>query len=260
MDKQRKLTHKEEAFVQEVMRTGNQAEAYRRAYKPSPKASVNRIAEMACGVAKRPNVLARIAELKSKIANDVLMDATAVVRHLAEIAIADPNELTQYRRVNCRYCHGVGHKYQWKHRGEFAHAWDEWQEAKDAAESRKPPKPYKKPPPVEDGGYGFKANADPHPDCPECLGEGIEEVHITDTRKLTGPARRLFAGVRQTKNGVEILTRSQDSAIKMLGEHFGIFKQVIDLNALQKIAQVTLTTNDPVEAAKAYEKIMNGEG
>lgn len=257
---ERKLTHKQEAFVQEVLRTGNQTEAYRRVYNVKPTTSDGRISVMACALAQNENVARRLNELKAAATEKAIMEAADVVRHLAEIAIADPNELTQYRRVNCRYCHGVDHKYQWKHRGEYAHAWDEWSEAKEAHESKKGSKPFKRKEPDEDGGYGFKANADPHPECPECLGEGIEEVFIADTRTLKGPARRLFAGVKQTRNGVEILTRSQDSAIKMLGDHFGIFKQVIDLNSLQKIAQVTLTTSDPVEAAKAYEKIMNGEG
>ena len=254
----RKLTHKEEAFANEVVRLGVQTEAYRVAYKPKVGVSAQQIAQMACEIAARPRVAARIKELKDLVVEDVLMDAKAVVRHLAEIAVADHNELTQYRRVNCRYCNGIEHKYQWKHKGEFEYAYDQWEEAKEAHEERQRKATaktrFKKPEPNDEGGYGFKANAEPHPKCPECLGEGIEEMFVADTRKLTGPAKRLYAGVKMTKNGIEVLTRSQDSALKMLGDHFGVFKTVIEAHVTSENnnnnTNVDLTLDDLRELAR----------
>ena len=29
------------------------------------------------------------------------------------MATADPNELMRYMRVNCRFCWGIDHNYQW---------------------------------------------------------------------------------------------------------------------------------------------------
>lgn len=37
-----------------------------------------------------------------------------VITQLVAIINADPNEIAQYRRVNCRYCWGDSHKYQWR--------------------------------------------------------------------------------------------------------------------------------------------------
>jgi phage terminase small subunit len=254
----RSLTHKQEKFAIEVVRTGNQSEAYRIAYNPSPTTSKDRITHMACGVASHPNVAARINELKAKAVDNVLMDAEAVVRHLSEIAMADPNELMQHRRVNCRYCNGVDHAYQWKHKGEYEHAVDQWTEQKEAHEQRQnkagKQAPFKKPMPVDDGGYGFRSNADPHPNCPECEGEGIEEIFIQDSRKLSGPAKRLFAGVKQTKNGIEVLTRSQDLALKLLGEKYGVFKTVIDATVKSDNTNVNANVNMTLDQLRELAK------
>lgn len=37
-----------------------------------------------------------------------------LITQLTAIINADPNALSQYRRVNCRYCWGESHKYQWR--------------------------------------------------------------------------------------------------------------------------------------------------
>jgi hypothetical protein len=55
------------------------------------------------------------------------------------------------------------------------------------------------------GGIGYNATLEPHPDCPECFGRGVESVIVTDTRKLTGKAAKLYAGAQQTKDGVKAL-------------------------------------------------------
>lgn len=252
------LTHNQEKFANEVVRTGNQSEAYRIAYGAKPGTKKETIHIAACGLAKRPNVAKRISELKAKAVDNVLMDAEAVVRHLSEIAMADPNELMQHRRVNCRYCNGVDHAYQWKHKGEYEHAVDEWTEQKERHEQHQhkagKQAPFKKPMPVDDGGYGFKANADPHQNCPECEGEGIDEIFIQDSRKLSGPARRLFAGVKQTKNGIEVLTRSQDLALKLLGEKYGVFKTVIDANVTSNNTNVNANGEMTLEQLRELAK------
>lgn len=72
------------------------------------------------------------------------------------------------------------------------------------------------------GGFGFNPNAEPNEDCPECGGLGQELVHVTDTRKLKGPARRLYAGVQRTKDGLKILTRDQDAAMSNISRYLGM--------------------------------------
>ncbi|MEH5014083.1 terminase small subunit [Phytobacter diazotrophicus] len=126
-----------------------------------------------------------------------------VIAQLKAIIDADPNDIGQYRRVNCRYCWGFGHQYQWRDAVEF-------EEKRLDAVSRD------KPEPQDVGGYGFDQSMDPNPDCPRCNGEGRGEAFFADTRDIEGDARYLLHGVKLGKFGIEILTADKDSARKEL--------------------------------------------
>lgn len=256
----RPLTAKQEKFCQAYIATGNYVEAVRQAYDCS-RCSTITVQSHAGKLKANTLIAARIAELKGKIVEASHIDGVAILKHLAEIAMADPNELVTHRRVNCRFCHGIEHKYQWKHRGEFHYALEEWQEAKEAFDENRSVNKgrFKKPEPTEDGGYGYRRTNEPAKDCPECEGEGIDEVFIADTGKLQGPARRLYAGAKVTKNGIEIAMHSQDNARRLLGEHFGLFKTVIEaqIKSQNLNANANYDVNDPAEVAKAYAAIMN---
>ncbi|MDK7757709.1 MULTISPECIES: terminase small subunit [Providencia] len=135
----------------------------------------------------------------------------AVLKMWWDIATADVNELTEYRRLCCRHCWGFGFNYQWRDAVEYDDA------VKKAMAASKPP-------PQDVGGYGYDDTLDPNPDCPRCNGAGIGRAHFHDTRDLTGAARRLFAGVKEGKFGVEVITRNQDDALKMVAQHLGMVK------------------------------------
>ena len=128
--------------------------------------------------------------------DDVIGQWTAIIN-------ADPNEISQYRRVNCRYCWGSDHKYQWRDIAEQLSA-ERKAESDGAA------------PPDTSGGIGFVDNADPNPECPRCNGEGVGEPFFADIRDLEGDARYLLQGVKLGKFGIEILTADKDSARKEL--------------------------------------------
>ncbi|HHR6573401.1 terminase small subunit [Providencia sp. JUb39] len=135
----------------------------------------------------------------------------AVLKMWWDIATADVNELTEYRRLCCRHCWGFGFNYQWRDAVEYEDA------VKKATAANKPP-------PKDVGGYGYDDTLDPNPDCPRCNGAGIGRAHFHDTRDLAGAARRLFAGVKEGKFGVEVITRNQDDALKMVAQHLGMLK------------------------------------
>jgi phage terminase small subunit len=91
-----------------------------------------------------------------------------------------------------------------------------------AAKLRK--KPAKPTMPNASGGVGFEVRRDPHPDCPNCIGEGHTRVTAQDTTKLSPQARKLFKGVKAKPDGtIEILMHDQmqarDMIIKMLGAY-----------------------------------------
>lgn len=204
-------------FVYEYLRDRNKTAAYIRAgYKCDGLAGESAARRLYRHVAvNRAIVAAERAQLRR-----LEMDADEVLRHYIEIATADANELTQLRRVNCRHCWGSDNAYQWKDEEEFFKAEQNAEALREGGQKNVTQ-------PRDIGGYGFVSNDDPNPDCPKCHGEGIEEVFINDTRDLSGPARRLYAGVKQTKNGIEILTRDQDAALKVLAQRF---KLVPDAN------------------------------
>lgn len=157
---------------------------------------------------KNPEIQAEIEERKEAIANQATLDCAWVLREWMKIASADPNELTQVRRVNCRHCHGFGHQYQWTE-SEYAAATDRAINAGKQA-------------PDGMGGFGFDVNREPHPGCPECGGNGVGQMHIADTRKLTGAARKLYAGVKRTKEGLVVMMRDQDAALTNLARYLGM--------------------------------------
>ena len=143
-----------------------------------------------------------------------------VLRQWKQIAEADPNELIWNQLECCRYCYGLSHEYQWT-KFEFAHA------VEAAAVHRCSPAKCEAPcvkalPPSAAGGFGYTPHKQPVSDCPVCHGRGLERVCIADTRRLKGSARRLYAGVKQTKNGIEVIMRDQDAALQNISKYFGM--------------------------------------
>lgn len=62
----------------------------------------------------------------------------------------------------------------------------------------------------------------PNPECSRCKGAGEKRVNITETRRLSGAARRLYAGAVQTKDGIKIVMRDQDAALANLSRYLGM--------------------------------------
>lgn len=145
-----------------------------------------------------------------------------VLQRWWQIATADANELISYRRVCCRHCFGEDHAYQWKDREEFERATSEAIKAAEEAtmETGVEVKPRF---PTDEGGYGFDPTIKPHPKCPKCNGEGHGEVFAQDTRELSPPAKALYAGVKITKEGLEIKMQDQGKALENVARHLGMF-------------------------------------
>ena len=132
-----------------------------------------------------------------------------VLHRLWLIASADPNELIELRRVNCRHCRGEGFDYQWRER--------EYMQAVKAAERDREGIP------DYAGGFGYDDTLDPVPECPECKGEGVERVIPKDTRNLSPSGRALFAGIEKTAQGLKVKTHDQHAALRDIGKHLGMF-------------------------------------
>ena len=151
---------------------------------------------------RNPKVFRAISYFRNQYQKRYTADLDLLVSQLMAIVLADPNQLAQFRRVNCRYCWGENHLYQWRDIAEFDKA------AAQASRDGKPEPEY--------GGLGFVDNAIPNPDCPKCCGEGTGQLYMADTTLLDGDARQLYAGAKLGKFGVEILLEDKAAARREL--------------------------------------------
>jgi len=162
---------------------------------------------------KKPEIAREIQARMNDRAKRTHITAEKVLERWWEIATADPAEITQVRRGCCRHCHGEDHQFQWKNEEEFARAMASAEFGKE---------------PSDAGGYGFRDFNLPHPGCPECGGEGVPRVYAEDTRNLAGSAKLLFAGVKQTKDGLEVKMHDQAKALENVARHLGMFTDRVD--------------------------------
>lgn len=244
-----KLTEKQEKFAFYIGADGlKQNAAYRKAFN-AEKMSDRAVDVHASKLAKRADVALRIDALRSARVATVEQDMKFDVRKLFEtylaISFADPNELIGLKVGACRYCHGEGHAYHWRER-EYLDALAKWE--------RKPEGPM----PDIAGGFGYKHFVDPHPDCPECGGDGLERVVPRDSGKLSPGARLLYRGAQQTKDGIKVLIADKDKALENIGRILGAFDDKLRVDLEGKVAALKLTTSDPAAAAEAYAKMIKG--
>lgn len=206
-------------FVDEYMIDRNASAAYQRA---GYSARGNSAEAAACRMLRDPEIATLIAEREAKLREALAMDQESVTRMLWDIATADANDLIQYRRLCCRYCYGAGFRYQ-RTAGEREIAFAEWEAEQREADDDDPVKPFD-----EKGGIGFHKLKAPNVECPECFGEGVEDVYVPDTRLLTGAAKIAYAGVKVTKEGIEVKMHPRYDALIKAGEHLGMFKKVLE--------------------------------
>ena len=208
----RKLTEKEAAFVAAYTTHWNGAKAVREAGYDTPNAR-----NMAYEIRAKLHVKAAIDAEIEKQSKERALTKEKLIENLWLIATADPNELIEYRRVNCRHCYGEGHRHQYTDHEMSVRRADH--EKKTRGSSL----------PGDDdgfdygGGIGFDRTAEPNPDCPECRGVGDELIIAKDTRDLSPSARALYAGVKVTKEGLQILMHDQLAAQDKLARQFGLY-------------------------------------
>lgn len=202
-------------FVEEYLLDLNRTAAYKRA---GYKGEGNTAYVNASRLLRNAKVSQAIRDALDERSRRVKVTQDEVLKWWWDIATADATQLTEYHRGCCRYCWGLGHNYQWRDAVEF-------QEAEDKVAGKEGAKP-----PIDTGGYGYDSTVDPNPDCPRCNGVGIGRSIFHDTRNLTGAERRLFAGIKEGKSGLEVITRNQDEAMKMVAQHLGMLKTKTELS------------------------------
>lgn len=197
----------------------------------------------------RERVQRALAEAMAARAARTEIKQDEVLRRLHALATADTRDLIEYRRGCCRWCWGTGNRYQ-RTAGELER--DRAAHAQLRRASRGNGKPLPKF--DEQGGPGYHAKRDANPECPECFGDGVGAVVIRDTRNLSPEAAQLYAGVKQTRDGLEVRTHSQHEALRDLGRHLGLFKDKVEhtgADGVPLIPKKTDLTDDELAAIAA---------
>jgi phage terminase small subunit len=210
------LTPKQACFVDEYLIDLNATQAAIRAGY-----SVKRAEFTGSDLVRNRKVAEAIAARMKEREERTEITQDMVLKRYWAIATANPNELIEFRRVCCRHCFGIDHEYQWVDKAEFERAVaSERKSAKD--DGRKPSLP------TDRGGYGFNPTLRPHPKCTMCHGEGRGQIFAHDTRDASPAALALYAGVKQTKEGLEVKLHDQVAALRDVARHLGMFKEKVE--------------------------------
>lgn len=228
----RELTPKQAKFIAEYLVDLNASAAAVRAGYSAKFSNSN-----APKLLQNPAIAAALTAAQADLAKRVEVTQEQVAARFRDIAFADARELTEMRRGCCRWCWGVDFRYQ-RTAGEMERARVEWAAlpAKQRGARRFD----------EQGGIGFNPTRPAHADCPECFGQGVERPHVNDTRTVSAAAAKLFAGVKVTKEGIEVKTHSQLDALTQLGRHLGMFtdKTKVEHSGSVSLAQALGALND----------------
>lgn len=209
-----------ELFVQ----YGNKVKAWREVYTPIGRPKPEHDYRHAIDVLNSDRCMQYVLELERDASNKTVIDYSLVLRHDLALVAAAGHEADLSRRVweCCRYCHGINHKYQWRDENEYLTAYAgaiDAHAAKQAVTSTH----LELRTPSDEGGYGFDQHYEPSFDCPGCDGHGVQRTIISDTSSMTNHARAMYRGIKETKNGVEVLTHDIDKAKERLGRAVGAF-------------------------------------
>lgn len=220
------MTPKQQRFVEEYLVDLNASQAALRAgYSPrtAPKIGSENL--------HKPEVQAAVAKLAHKRSEKTGLTAERVLETLAATAFGDVRKLIEYRRTCCRHCWGLNNGYQrtvgemGRHHDNFVEEERRRKRVYDRESKREDfdGDPWEEREFSEQGGIGWDPRKDPNAACQECFGAGEATVYLHDTRNLDEGARALYAGVKQTKDGIQVLINSQDRARELLGKHLNLF-------------------------------------
>lgn len=207
------LTFREQTFVDEYFANPHGTNAAIKAGFSPKSAHVQ-----ASKLLRLPKIQAALERRRVAAQRINALTISDLLEELQLIVKADPRDLMEYYRGACRYCHGEGHQYQ-RTPAEYARDLQAYL-ASDVG--RKDPAGLAFP---QLGGVGFRKRAAPNPECPECEGEGVGYSFVKDTRYLPRAAARLFAGIKETKEGLEIKTRKVDKLVELAMKNLGMLAE-----------------------------------
>lgn len=213
------LTEKQRLFIVEYTKSCNGTKAALAAGYSKSTAK-----QMGVENLSKPSIKDVLDQITNDRASRGLLDGDLLMEIWQDRTLADPNSISQYRRVACRFCYGEGFRYQMTP-SEYERALEDHAKMNEKrAKDELPELPFD-----PKGGIGYNGTRDPHPDCPECWGEGVGRLHFGDTRKLSKEDRRLYAGAKKTKDGVEVMMHSQPDSEDKTAKALGLYKDKVEV-------------------------------
>ena len=257
---ERGLTPGEEQFCALVAQGESQTGAYLVAFPHSAKWKRDTVCVKASVLAATDKVSERVRELAEAARKANEIGTAEVFAELKAVAFADHRKLVSYRRFACRFCHGIDHRYQFTpNEMRVARARHEAERIKNPGLGEF----------SEEGGVGYSQKAMPHPDCPECHGDGEGKVIINDTHALPDDAAVLYAGVEIGKDGIKVKAHDKLAALDKLARHLDFFNAdnktevTVSPNHAELDAffeEAMAKTREAEKHAKARKQRLDGEG
>ncbi|MDC2861082.1 terminase small subunit [Delftia sp. DT-2] len=202
------LTARESKFIDEFLVDLNGTQAAIRAGYSSKTAR-----QIASENLSKPHIQVAIAEARKQQQERTQITADAMLQQAWLIATADARELIETKVACCRHCWGENFRYQ-RTVSEMNQARESWRAEGKAPEDFD-----------EEGGIGFNPHRPPHPDCTACVGDGYAREVIKDTRYLSPAAAQLYAGVKRTKDGLQVLTHSKEAFAEKIWKYLGMYER-----------------------------------
>ncbi len=217
------LTMQEALFVDQYLIHYNGRRAYTDAGYQS--ASDNAASVAASHLLRKPKIAEYLRIRGKAMIERAELEQDRLMLTLNYTAYGDANELIMNRIDCCRFCYGEGNQYQFTPQ-EFERYKEDY-----AAECERLKILGAEVPEFDPkGGIGYNPNREPYHDCPECFGRGRPEVVIADTRYLSPAAQAMYAGVKVGKNGIEVITNSQEKARETLAKIHKLFDDTAKVN------------------------------
>lgn len=210
------MTDQMRAFAAEYTVDFNgKAAAIRAGYKEAGAAA------QASKLLAREDVQQLVQQRMARIEKKTEITTERLVAEAFHIATADVNDLVEFRRRCCRHCYGIDHDYQ-RTVPEMNAARRQY--ARDLAACRNQLQRDALGDFDEKGGIGWDARKPPVEDCTSCWGDGVGDAFYKPTGNLSPAARALYAGVKQTKDGYQMLLVDKLGALEKLFRHKGLYK------------------------------------
>lgn len=202
------LTDKQQRFVEEYMVDLNATQAAIRAgYSLETAGSIGH------ENLKKPEIQTALAAARKAQQERTGVNADRVVLEAWNVLTADARELVELKTGCCRCCWGEGFKFQ-RTLGEYNHDREQWlAKGKELSEFD------------DQGGIGFSPLKQPHPECPNCGGDGHARVVLKDSRHYSPQAKALYAGAKEGKYGIEVQMHDKGAAMEKLFKHLGLYER-----------------------------------